>query len=292
MKSGQVQSFRKLLAAATFLAAVLVSMPSLGDVVITSGPNVGKRLSVVLRASKSKIPEHAIDDAIKFFDKYKSTSRNYGHLALEPTPKTHYVGFTGEVLRTSGSTIGNTKYMVIFDLNRHSSQKRLHIINVETGAVESVEAAHGIESDCGGAKKGFTCKFISDSDSKASPLGFFATGELYTGEKGSQIRLNGLEKRSNGFSGNDIPSTIVIHKAPYVSVGHAGRSEGCPALSADVMAKVKDKLKDGALFYFYHSSLDYADRSPVVSGLVAPTLPAAIRADAPAAEPHSSRVSQ
>jgi hypothetical protein len=259
---------------------------SLEDYVIPSGPHAGQKLIDVVRNDKSHIPHRAIQEAFDFFDRYRGTSRSFKYLSLGPDPGNGNVTeLFSNVLTGTGPTIGNPRYMVIFDLDLNSSLPRLHLIDLTTGEIVSVQAAHGKGSECGA---GFACKFISDRDSDASPLGFFSTGTLYTGENeerqiGPTIRLNGLEGASNGFSGNDFPSTIVIHGAPYVSNGHAGHSLGCPALNPTVIGELKDKLKDGALFYFYHASLDFNGRSPVVSGLMptvsTPDTPNTIDAD-------------
>lgn len=255
----------------------LAGAAQLSELIISSGSHSGKKLIDVVedytipgqsRKVKVHIPVKAIHDAFDFFDRYVGTTRSYSYVGINPDVAKPGLQYLGGVSSGVSATIGNQRFMVIFDLNLHSSLKRLHVIDLENGKIISYEAAHGLESDCGSKKPGFACKFISDIESDASPLGFFQTGQIVNGEEhGRVLTMNGLEKSSSGFSGNDIPSTIVIHSARYVYPGHAGRSHGCPAVSEANIGWIRDNLKDGALFYFYHASLGYSGRDPVVSGI-------------------------
>ncbi|MGZ3690477.1 MAG: murein L,D-transpeptidase catalytic domain-containing protein, partial [Pseudobdellovibrio sp.] len=262
------------------LLALRLEAHSLNNYTITSGPYSGKKLIDVVEAytsEKEHIPTRAIHQAFNFFDLYVNTTRTYSYLGINESltkPGTQYLG---GVKTGTAETIANQRYLTIFDLNLSSSLKRLHVIDLETGEISSYEAAHGIESDCGSKKPGYACTFISDRESKASPLGFFQTGQVYNSEEhGGVVTLNGLEKS------NDFPSSIVIHSASYVHAGHAGRSNGCPAVSEANIGRVRDDLKGGTLFYFYHNSLESG--TPAVSGLqqmspaAVPEVPAAAQA--------------
>jgi hypothetical protein len=249
-------------------ASPLPGCTSLRDQIVSFGTHRGARLIDVIESyrvpgTNIQIPLRAVQDAFEFFDNYCATTRTYQYFELVQDDKSSLA--FGPIAIATKPTIGNHDYMIIFDLDLHSSTQRLHIINLQTGEVESVEAAHGSESDCGGRQAGFVCEFISDRDSKASLLGFFTTDDLYREKTRWAIRLNGLEGSSDAFSGNDVPSTIVIHSAAYVSPRHAGLSHGCPALNRAVLEKWKDKLKDGALFYFYHTLLN--KRKAIPSGI-------------------------
>lgn len=241
---------------------------SLKDRKISFGPY--ENLNLLETITHSGIPVSAAKDAFQFFDQFESTTRTYRQLELYPFIQLNgALGFHPNRLTTlTAKTISNKQYMVIFDLNLHSSKKRLHVIDLYSGEVESTLASHGIESECGGTHQGYACRFISDRESKASPLGFFVTAERYEGKNGTSIRLNGLEGASAGFPGNTFPSTIIIHPAEYVTEGHAGHSAGCPAMNRKILEKLKDKLAGGVLFYFFHSSLNYPDRAPIVENLL------------------------
>lgn len=260
----------------SFLFSFPAVATSLSERIIRSGSHSGQKLISVVEdytipgessGARVHIPSKAIHDAFNFFDRYVGTTREYSYTGINVIKETGLKYLGGEKTAIA-PTIGNQRYMAIFDLNLKSSLKRLHVINLETGEINSTEVAHGLESDCGSKKSGYACNFVSYRDSGATPLGFFQVGQVYSSEKHSgAVTMNGLELVSNGFLGNSLPSTIVIHGASYVYEGHAGRSNGCPAVSESNLSWVRNSLKDGALFYFYHASLDYSDRSPVVSGI-------------------------
>lgn len=256
---------------------------------IQSGSNSGKKLIDLVDAytipglsggSRVHIPALAVEQAFAFFDRYAGTTRSYNYRGVHPVAGRPGFEYLGGVSSATGPTIGNQRLMVIFDLNLHSSLKRLHVINIETGDIDSFVAAHGLESDCGSRRPGYACNFVSDQESRATPLGFFMANRLYNSEShGGAITLVGLEKSSSGFSGNDVPTEVVIHSAPYVRESSAGRSNGCPAVSEANIGWFRQNVKDGALFYFFHSSLDYTGREPSVSGLQTSVAPSPAASD-------------
>jgi len=275
---------------------------SLEDRVISSGPNSGKKLIDIINAHKVKghvdkgrghswehIPEKAVKEAFEFYDHYSETIRQYdSKMSLRPCvyPDTKVSipapCLSGLVQKYKGPTIANKRYIMIFDMNLYRTVHRFHIIDLVTGEVESMTASHGMDSDCGG----YACKFadnrtfdpeLDDKDkvkgAEALPLGFFVTGPQFT-PSGSRkhkygIFLNGLEKNSGKFEGNDIPDALVMHDAAdYVTENDAGRSWGCIALSEKNMERWKESIADGALIYFYHDDIEKLNRVPAVSGLI------------------------
>jgi hypothetical protein len=233
--------------------------------VIQSGPNAGRRLVDVVngyRAGRLSIPQRAIRDSFFFYDQNRHCKRVVPSTGLVPRPG------------TPSPILENQRYMVIFDLDQNSSQRRLHLIDLETGEIRSTEAAHGIGSDCGGGR---ACRFqnFEGENATSSPLGFFSTGpvtEFYARDprpKPGSVTLYGLETPTpNGFSGNASTSYgLIIHGASYVSSGEAGRSHGCPALNQQVLDAWRPQLQGGALFYFYSSQLDSMPRNQSVAGL-------------------------
>lgn len=251
-----------------------VGATSLSERVIQSGSYSGQKLIDIVeaytipgesRSSRVHIPSKAIHDAFNFFDTYAGTTRRYTSIGIYPVVGRPGFQYLGGSVTATGPTIANQRLMAIFDLNLHSSLKRLHVIDLETGEINSFEAAHGKDSECSN-RPGYACNFVSNRDSFASPLGFFVANQVINSEEhGRVVTMVGLEKSSNGFSGNDVPTTVVIHPAAYVTAGHAGHSHGCPAVSESNIGWIRDNLKDGALFYFYHTSLD--SREPAVGGL-------------------------
>lgn len=270
---------------------------SLADRTIRSGPRAGQKLITIIDkytvpgesgGAPVHIPALAVEQTFNFFDRYANTTRTYTHKGLRPADGRPGFESLAGVVTTTGPTIANQDLIVIFDMNQRSSVKRLHVINIQNGEIKSFEAAHGAESECSG-RPGFACRFVSDRDSSASPLGFFIAEDIYNSVKhGDAITLVGLEKSSNRFSGNDVPSTIVIHSADYVYAGHAGRSNGCPAVSEANIGWIRENVVGGALFYFYHSQLDFDGRDPLVSGLQstvsAPPANTSVEVETPAAD--------
>jgi len=270
-----------------FICLATAEAEPLRSRVFSSGPHAGKKISDVLNSYTAtnddghtvRIPPNAIIDAITFFDAHSATNRRFQQLVMTADPENPGKSiFTNAIEWNQGPTIENKKYIVIFDLNLKASSKRLHVINIETGEVISMESSHGRDTDCGGDRLGWACRFISDRESEGTPLGFFATGEMFTGNHGLSLRMNGLEgainqcpKYSKGGNqtcpGKILPTSIIIHSASYVMEGHAGRSHGCVAVSESNMVRIREKLRDGALFYFYHNSLESQVRQPV-SGLI------------------------
>src|SRR5262249_13878496 len=129
-----------------------------------------------------------------------NTPRSFAYYALDSfaDEEDGLLDFVNRIKVDTEVAVRSQRYMVIFDLNLHASLPRLHIINLQTGYIRSVLASHGRGSDCGGKRVGYACKFISDRESEASPLGFFATDELFKSKNDSNdispmIRLNGLE---------------------------------------------------------------------------------------------------
>lgn len=143
------------------------------------------------------------------------------------------------------SRIHNKTYLGVVDFSAQSSQGRLFIINMSSGAVTTLHVAHGEGSDL--KNTGFATKFSNVSGTKASSLGYYLTGENYVGSHGASLRLDGLSITNS----NARARAIVIHGASYVvdSNVKAGRSWGCLAVSLAERAKVISMLQDGALIY-------------------------------------------
>ncbi len=184
----------------------------------SQGPLVNLREQIL---ANSSVPQKALDSAFAYYNKNQSVIRN-------------------------------KKYISIFDIGQHSGQRRLYLINVETGAVQSMHVAHGSGSDSN--HDGVATTFSNTSGSHMSSLGFMLTAETYTGKHGESMKLDGLESRNSNVRAR----AIVVHSASYVdpSLSKMGRSQGCPAVS---LANIKDfmaKTKNGSLYYIYHAAHD------------------------------------
>jgi hypothetical protein len=147
--------------------------------------------------------------------------------------------------------ISNKDYLTILDFNQHSSQRRMYLINMKTGAVTPMLAAAGAGSDPD--KDGYATLFSNVVDSHMSSLGFYLTSSTYEGQNGYSLRLHGLnETNSKAYE-----RMIVVHGAQYVSEsqGKAGPSWGCPAVDHSLKTKLIDRIKNGSLMFFTHASL-------------------------------------
>jgi hypothetical protein len=153
------------------------------------------------------------------------------------------------------SRFKNRDYVTIIDFDLPSTQKRMYVIDMKTGEVESYLTAHGKNSGFLYARA-----FSNDDNSDMSSLGLYATGPEYVGKHGPSMRLFGLESTNS----NAYAREIVMHAADYVSpdwvakhevdgVHYLGRSWGCPAVETEFRDKLIGQLRNGSVFLIYHS---------------------------------------
>jgi hypothetical protein len=155
--------------------------------------------------------------------------------------------------------IPNTDFAVLVDYSQISTEKRLHLLNLRNAEVESFHVSHGIRTGILEARA-----FSNIPDSWKSSLGFFyANGSYVSGKNGLSLYLYGID-RSNS---NAKDRTIVLHGAPYVSedfilrYGRLGWSEGCFAVSHQVVHQLVQILKRGSVLLSYHRELMAAARN-------------------------------
>ena len=179
-----------------------------------------------------------------------SVQEKYSHLdpsgAVPPAALQRLVLYYDQVK----SSLGNPYYATVIDFSVHSSKKRMHVINMKTGAVVSYLASHGRGSESGrNDDDGYANKFSNVSGSNASSLGMYKTVNEYQGSNGISMRLQGLEKSNS----NAMSRAIVVHGADYVSpsviqsTGRIGRSQGCPAVERRFIKGLIKTLKGGSL---------------------------------------------
>lgn len=154
--------------------------------------------------------------------------------------------------------------LTLIDFSQSSNTKRLWIIDMATNTVlYNTLVAHGMKSG-----DEFATAFSNDNSSNKSSLGFYATGEIYQGKHGSSLRLDGLEK---GINSNARSRSVVMHAADYVSETfiklhrRLGRSQGCPALPANLNKEVISLIKDKSCLFIYHPSKSYLAASKLLS---------------------------
>jgi hypothetical protein len=110
--------------------------------------------------------------------------------------------------------------------------------------------------------------FSNIPGSCASSPGFYTTGETYIGKHGLSLTLDGLEK---GINDKARERAIVIHGADYVSsdyirnYGRLGRSQGCPAVPAELSKEIIETIKGGSCLFIYVPKTSYLSDSPVIN---------------------------
>lgn len=149
------------------------------------------------------------------------------------------------------ANIANKNYMTVVDFNQHSSQRRMFLIDMKSGAVTPMLTTAGSGSDPD--NDGYATLFSNVVDSHQSSLGFYLTSSTYQGSNGYSLRLHGLSvTNSKAFE-----RYVVVHGANYVSESQnkAGRSWGCPAVDPKLNKNLIDRIKGGSLLFISHSSL-------------------------------------
>jgi hypothetical protein len=141
--------------------------------------------------------------------------------------------------------------LTLIDFSLSSNEKRLWVIDLSTNTVLfNSLVAHGRNTGDEFAKS-----FSNSAKTFKSSLGIYVTGEIYNGKHGKSLKLDGLEK---GINDNARNRGIVMHAADYVSNffikahNRLGRSQGCPALPAEFISKIINKIKDKSCLYIYY----------------------------------------
>jgi hypothetical protein len=150
--------------------------------------------------------------------------------------------------------------ITIIDFSRPSTEERFLVIDlVNRRILYKCFVAHGKNSG-----ENFAKSFSNQSESLMSSLGFYLTGETYSGKNGYSLRLDGLE---NGINDHARVREIVIHGASYVSgefikkYGRLGRSWGCPALPLELTKEIIDLISGGSCLFIYGDDNFYKENS-------------------------------
>ena len=86
------------------------------------------------------------------------------------------------------------------------------------------------------------------------------TAEVYKGKHGRSLRLDGMDE---GYNSNARKRSIVVHGAPYVSqgtineLGRLGRSQGCPAVPAELSDKVINTIEGKTVIFINGTHQSY-----------------------------------
>jgi hypothetical protein len=154
--------------------------------------------------------------------------------------------------------------ITIIDFSRPSSLNRFYVIDLEhKKLVYNCLVAHGKNSG-----DLYPNSFSNTPETLKSSLGFYLTGETYSGKHGYALRLDGLE---NGINNNARSREIVIHGADYVSeefvrkYGRLGKSWGCPALPVEMTKEIIDMISGGSCLFIYADDKYYREHSAFLS---------------------------
>jgi hypothetical protein len=156
--------------------------------------------------------------------------------------------------------IKNKNIISIIDYSKPSTEKRFYLIDLDNKQLlYRCFVAHGKNTGENKAEN-----FSNISGSLKSSLGFYLTGETYSGDNGYSLKLDGLEK---GINDNARAREIVIHGAAYVSqdfidkYGRLGRSWGCPALPSENSKDIIDKISGGSCLFIFARDNFYRENS-------------------------------
>jgi L,D-transpeptidase-like protein len=171
-----------------------------------------------------------------------------------------YYGMVGYYSYLLDQPIEKPGIFTIIDFSQSSNENRFFTIDLENReCLFHTYVAHGMNSG-----EEIPYYFSNRSNSHQSSLGFYITGNTYTGQNGYSLILNGLEY---GINHNARKRSIVVHGADYVSEkyiqqnGRLGRSWGCPALSFEDYKPVINTIKDGSLLFIYSDKTGYLSQS-------------------------------
>ena len=124
--------------------------------------------------------------------------------------------------------------------------------------------AHGRNS--GGE---YATQFSNKPESLQSSLGFYITGNTYTGKHGLSLKIEGID---HGYNDNALQRNIVIHGAAYVDenwLQHSpflGRSFGCPAIPQKESSAIITTIKNGTCLFIYYPGANYLHESKILNG--------------------------
>lgn len=163
-------------------------------------------------------------------------------------------------LKKGGKLKESSRLLTICDFSLSSNEKRLWIINTETGEILfNTLVAHGKNTG-----EEFAEKFSNTESSLQSSMGFYITDQTYFGENGYSLRLRGMDA---GYNDAAERRAVVMHGANYVSEeftkkhGRIGRSWGCPAIPRAVAKSIIDTIKEENCLFIYYPDQGYLSSS-------------------------------
>lgn len=151
-------------------------------------------------------------------------------------------------LQENPETVKNQEYVTIIDFSKHSSEKRLYLLDLVGETLQTMHVAHGEGTDPGNT--GYATDFSNIVDSHMSSLGMYLTAETYYGQNGYSLRLDGLSETNSRAR----ERYIVVHGSNYINpeTNEVGRSWGCPSVSMDLHVEFIDKIKNESILYIFN----------------------------------------
>lgn len=162
------------------------------------------------------------------------------------------ISYGGTANRCSGSsdiTLDKKRVFALIDYTAPSSDKRMFLIDRETGAISTMAVAHGrynasmINTHLSHNKNSvkWAKYFSNELGSNAPSSGFFVSGVEYEGKFGRSMVLHGLEE---GINDNACQRAVVVHKHLMVTKSSARLlSAGCPMVSKEYIDHVINLLE-------------------------------------------------
>lgn len=138
--------------------------------------------------------------------------------------------------------------MAIVDFSKPSSERRMFVVDLETGLVSAFLVAHGRGSDPD--HDAIADTFSDAVGSHASSLGAYLVSEPYQGSHGLSIRLDGLDPSNKSAR----ERAVVVHSQWYVTdklakTGRIGRSWGCFVVDRSVIRQITKQLAHGGFLF-------------------------------------------
>lgn len=241
MKKPVFKRIIKLTLAAGLFAGILFTV---------AGPSAGNKTKSMLVAEANNSSKSLLFEQLKLDSLGLSKEAfNYALAGMEKLEKE--------------GKLKNTDLLTIADFSLPSNRKRLFVIDLKNGEVVfNTLVSHGRNSGTS-----LATAFSNAPESFKSSLGFYVTGDVYRGEHGTSLRLQGEEK---GINDNAMSRGIVMHSAKYVSdqiarlQGYIGRSLGCPAIPEKVHKQIIELIKGGSCLFLYSPDKSYMANSKML----------------------------
>lgn len=136
------------------------------------------------------------------------------------------------------------RVVLIADFTQPSSARRLWALDLVNRRLLAHDwVSHGVGSDID--RNGLPESFSNIVNSHQSSLGLYRIAEPYVGQTGPSFRLDGL---TPGFNDRARERAVVLHPSEHVRPGWAGRSQGCPAVRAEVIQRLDHHSGDSLIW--------------------------------------------